>query len=117
MPQKRSRLLRTVPTDEAAMLVAMWRMSEAPPHAIGGGCYHFCYPTAWGRDAFLAAGRPPMVAVCDQRYVFNPVVNDNDLNPSAACPPALIRRLLRTLYSRARHCNTTRPVGHGLSKR
>jgi hypothetical protein len=71
------------------MLVAMWRMSEALPHAIGGGCYHFCYPTAWGRDAFLAAGRPPMVAVCDQRYVFNPVVNDNDLNPSAACPPGI----------------------------
>ena len=23
------------------MLVAMWPMSEAPPHAIGGGCYHF----------------------------------------------------------------------------
>jgi hypothetical protein len=40
MPQKRSRLLRAVRTDEAAMLVAMWRISEAPPHAIGGGCYH-----------------------------------------------------------------------------
>ena len=25
-----------------------------------------------GSDAFLATGRPPTVAVCDQRYVFNP---------------------------------------------
>jgi murein L,D-transpeptidase YafK len=38
-----------------------------------------------GSDAFFAAGRPPTVVVCDRRYVFNPVVNDNDLDPSA-CP-------------------------------
>ena len=40
-----------------------------------------------GSDAFFATGRPPSVAVCDQHYVFNSVVTDNDLNPSAPCPP------------------------------
>ena len=35
-----------------------------------------------GSDAFLATGRPPTVAVCDQRYVFNAVVNDEDCDPS-----------------------------------
>ena len=31
-----------------------------------------------GSDAFLATGRPPTVAVCDQRYVFNPAITDKD---------------------------------------
>ena len=35
-----------------------------------------------GSDAFVANGRPPTVAVCNQRYVFNPVV-------TASCPPGI----------------------------
>src|ERR1700720_1393893 len=35
-----------------------------------------------GSDAFLATGRPPTVAVCDQRYVFNATVTDQDCDPS-----------------------------------
>jgi murein L,D-transpeptidase YafK len=38
-----------------------------------------------GSDVFLATGRPPTVAVCDQRYVFNPVVT-GDFDPNASCP-------------------------------
>jgi murein L,D-transpeptidase YafK len=38
-----------------------------------------------GNDAFLATGRPPRVAVCGRRYIFNPAVA-GDLNPSAPCP-------------------------------
>jgi murein L,D-transpeptidase YafK len=38
-----------------------------------------------GSDAFLTTERPPRVAVCDRRYVFNPVVG-SDLDPSAPCP-------------------------------
>ena len=39
-----------------------------------------------GSDAFLATGQPPKVAVCGRRYVFNPVLADNDLDPHAPCP-------------------------------
>jgi murein L,D-transpeptidase YafK len=42
-----------------------------------------------GSDAFLAAGQPPKVAVCGQRYVFNPVLADNELDPRAPCPPGI----------------------------
>jgi murein L,D-transpeptidase YafK len=38
-----------------------------------------------GSDAFVAAERPPKVAVCDRRYVFNPAVA-GDFDPSAPCP-------------------------------
>jgi murein L,D-transpeptidase YafK len=38
-----------------------------------------------GNDAFLAAERPPRVAVCDRRYVFNPAVEGN-FDSSAPCP-------------------------------
>jgi murein L,D-transpeptidase YafK len=38
-----------------------------------------------GSDAFSAAERPPRVAVCDRRYVFNPAVEGN-FDPSAPCP-------------------------------
>jgi len=38
-----------------------------------------------GSDAFLATERPPRVAVCDRRYVFNPAVA-GDFDPSAPCP-------------------------------
>jgi murein L,D-transpeptidase YafK len=41
-----------------------------------------------GSDAFFAAGRPPTVAVCDQRYVFNAMVT-GDLNPNAPCPSSI----------------------------
>ena len=39
-----------------------------------------------GSDAFLATGRPPTVAVCDRRYVFNPGVEVDDLDPTTTCP-------------------------------
>jgi murein L,D-transpeptidase YafK len=39
-----------------------------------------------GSDAFIATGQPPIVAVCDHRYVFNPGIMDTDLDPSAHCP-------------------------------
>jgi hypothetical protein len=38
-----------------------------------------------GSDAFLTTERPPRVAVCDRRYVFNPAV-EGDFDPSAPCP-------------------------------
>jgi murein L,D-transpeptidase YafK len=40
-----------------------------------------------GSDAFLETGHPPTVAVCDQRYVFNPLAMNTDLDPSGPCPP------------------------------
>ena len=42
-----------------------------------------------GSDAFLATGQPPKVAVCGQRYVFNPILADNDLDSRAPCPPGI----------------------------
>jgi murein L,D-transpeptidase YafK len=42
-----------------------------------------------GSDAFLTTGRPPKVAVCSQRYVFNPVLADKDLDSRAPCPPGI----------------------------
>jgi murein L,D-transpeptidase YafK len=42
-----------------------------------------------GNDAFLATERPPRVAVCDRRYVFNPAVEGN-FNPSAPCPSGIV---------------------------
>jgi murein L,D-transpeptidase YafK len=41
-----------------------------------------------GSDAFLASERPPMVAVCDQHYVFNPILTGN-LDPNGPCPPGI----------------------------
>jgi murein L,D-transpeptidase YafK len=38
-----------------------------------------------GSDAFSATERPPRVAVCDRRYVFNPAVA-GDFDPDAPCP-------------------------------
>ena len=38
-----------------------------------------------GSDAFAAAERPPRVAVCDRRYVFNPAVA-GEFDASAPCP-------------------------------
>jgi murein L,D-transpeptidase YafK len=38
-----------------------------------------------GSDAFFTTERPPRVAVCDRRYVFNPAV-EGDFDPSAPCP-------------------------------
>jgi murein L,D-transpeptidase YafK len=42
-----------------------------------------------GSDAFHATGRPPAVAVCDRRYVFNAAMTDEDLDPSGPCPPTI----------------------------
>ena len=38
-----------------------------------------------GSDAFLATERPPRVAVCGRRYVFNPAA-EGDFDASAPCP-------------------------------
>jgi murein L,D-transpeptidase YafK len=46
-----------------------------------------------GSDAFLATGRAPKVGVCDLRYVFNPLT-DEDLDPSAPCPAGVDQDLL-----------------------
>jgi murein L,D-transpeptidase YafK len=40
-----------------------------------------------GNNAFLESGQPPTVAVCDRRYVFNPLVMNSDLAPSGPCRP------------------------------
>lgn len=40
-----------------------------------------------GSNSFLETGKPPAIAVCDHRYVFNPPAADKDLDPSAPCPP------------------------------
>jgi murein L,D-transpeptidase YafK len=42
-----------------------------------------------GSDAFFATGRPPTVAVCDQHYLFNPIVVANDFDSIAPCRPAV----------------------------
>jgi murein L,D-transpeptidase YafK len=42
-----------------------------------------------GSDAFSAEGLPPKVAVCNQRYVFNPSFGGRDLYPNASCPSAI----------------------------
>jgi murein L,D-transpeptidase YafK len=45
-----------------------------------------------GSDAFSAAGAPPKVAVCNQRYVFNPSFGGKDLDPSVSsvsCPSGI----------------------------
>jgi len=42
-----------------------------------------------GSDAFSAEGLPPKVAVCNQRYVFNPSFAGRDVYPNAACPSAI----------------------------
>jgi murein L,D-transpeptidase YafK len=42
-----------------------------------------------GDEAFSAAGVPPTIAVCNQRYVFNPSMPSRDLNPSAPCPSGI----------------------------
>ena len=39
-----------------------------------------------GSDAFAEGERPPTIAVCDQRYVFNPSFQSNNLDPNAPCP-------------------------------
>jgi murein L,D-transpeptidase YafK len=46
-----------------------------------------------GSDAFLATRQPPKVGVCDLRYVFNPLT-DEDLDPSAPCPPGVDQDLV-----------------------
>jgi murein L,D-transpeptidase YafK len=42
-----------------------------------------------GSDTFSAAGVPPKVAVCSQRYVFNPSFGGKDLDPSVSCPSGI----------------------------
>jgi murein L,D-transpeptidase YafK len=55
--------------------------AESNPHAT------FWAMLKEGSDVFLKEGKPPTVAVCGHRYVFNPAASATDLDPSAACPP------------------------------
>src|SRR6516164_11844500 len=55
-------------------------------------------------DAFAKLGKPPIVAVCNQRYVFNSAPADQDLDPTSTCttgtsstPLAVSSRLSETL--------------------
>jgi murein L,D-transpeptidase YafK len=41
-----------------------------------------------GSDTFVATERPPRVAVCDRRYIFNPAVT-GDFDPSGPCPSGI----------------------------
>jgi murein L,D-transpeptidase YafK len=54
-----------------------------------------------GDDTFFATGRPPSVAVCDQRYVFNPMLADN-VDPNAPCPPGVTTNVARVRQSPAK---------------
>jgi murein L,D-transpeptidase YafK len=47
-----------------------------------------------GSDAFLVERKPPTVAVCGHRYVFNAGPADADLDPKAPCPHGIAPRLL-----------------------
>jgi murein L,D-transpeptidase YafK len=42
-----------------------------------------------GSDAFYATGAPPKVAICNQRYVFNPSLGGKEPDPSMSCPPSI----------------------------
>jgi murein L,D-transpeptidase YafK len=42
-----------------------------------------------GSDAFSATGVPPKVAICNQRYVFNPSLGDKDVVASVPCPSGI----------------------------
>jgi murein L,D-transpeptidase YafK len=53
-----------------------------------------------GSDAFITTEQPPRVAVCDRRYVFNPVVED--LDASAPCPPGIDSPMLAAARQPAR---------------
>jgi hypothetical protein len=62
-----------------------------------------------GSDAFLETGNPPTVAVCDQRYVFNPLAMNRDLDPSGSC------YCDRGASNGVRNCRPTWPATDGLS--
>ena len=54
-----------------------------------------------GDDAFLATGRPPSVAVCDRRYVFN-LGGAENLDPNAPCPPSIATNVANIRHSPAK---------------
>jgi len=54
-----------------------------------------------GDDAFLATGRPPSVAVCNRRYVFN-LDGAEDLDPNAPCPPGIATNVANLRHSAAK---------------
>ena len=61
-----------------------------------------------GSDAFAATGRPPAVAVCDRRYVFNPAVTGSDLDPTAPCPPGVDSTAVADAVQSPRRAQTRR---------
>jgi murein L,D-transpeptidase YafK len=54
-----------------------------------------------GDDAFLATGQPPLVAVCNQRYVFN-LAGAQDLDPNAPCPTGVGAHVANLRHSPAK---------------
>jgi hypothetical protein len=51
------------------------------------------------------------VAVCDHRYVFNPILVDNDLDANAPCPPGIDSRVAAAeSQSAASAEDTSKPV-------
>jgi murein L,D-transpeptidase YafK len=66
-----------------------------------------------GSDAFLASERPPTIAVCDQRYVFNPILTAN-LDPSGPCPPGIESASVANLRQSPRSISaSTAPLNRG----
>jgi murein L,D-transpeptidase YafK len=47
-----------------------------------------------GSDVFLEERKPPTVAVCGHRYVFNADAADAELDPNAPCPPGIAPSVL-----------------------
>jgi murein L,D-transpeptidase YafK len=55
-----------------------------------------------GSDVFIATGQPPVIAVCDHRYVFNPAFTDSDLDASAPCPTGIDSARIATVKASQR---------------
>jgi murein L,D-transpeptidase YafK len=61
-----------------------------------------------GDDTFFATGRPPSVAVCDQRYVFN-VDGAESPDTNASCPPGVTKSVAKLRQPPARLAASLRP--------
>jgi murein L,D-transpeptidase YafK len=65
-----------------------------------------------GSDAFLVTGRPPRVAVCGQRYVFNPAIV-GDFDPSAPCPIGIDSTPIAGIFQPSRETASAAPPSAG----
>jgi murein L,D-transpeptidase YafK len=62
--------------------------------------YDFWTMIKVGYDHFELTHRPPVVAICDKKYVFNQVAPENEkFNPAGACPPTQTPQSLMIAYS------------------